>query len=69
MIEVALISEQEMTYDEAVLYCAFLDYNGHRDWRLPTRSEYLDVIGISGWYVGRSSELVSKWKVCPVRDI
>jgi hypothetical protein len=69
MLEVAPISDHEMTYEEAVLYCAFLDYNGHRDWRLPDRAEYMDVIGISGWYVCRSSEWVSKWKVCPVRDV
>ena len=69
MIEVAPLSTEELTYDEAVLYCTFLDYNEHTDWRLPDRAEYLDVIGISGWYVDRGSEWVSKWKVCPVRDV
>lgn len=69
MIELAPLSKEELTYDEAILYCTFLDYNGHTDWRLPTRVEYLDVIGISGWYDGRDGEWVPKWKVCPVRDI
>lgn len=40
MIELAPRSKNEMTYAEAVMYCVFLDYNGHTDWRLPTRAEY-----------------------------
>ena len=26
--------------DEAVLYCQFLEYDGHNDWRLPTMREW-----------------------------
>jgi hypothetical protein len=31
-------------YDDAALYCKFLDYGGYRDWRLPTA---LEVISLS----------------------
>lgn len=41
MIERAPMSEKRMTYDDAVLYCQFLEYNDHRDWRMPTRSEWV----------------------------
>lgn len=69
MIVIAPLTENTMSYDEALLYCAFLDYNGHRDWRLPTRDEYDSNVSIWGWYAGRSSEWAVSYKVCPVRDI
>ena len=40
MLDFAPHSRTRLTYDEAVLYCFFLDYKGHRDWRLPTEYEY-----------------------------
>ena len=69
MLALAPISEKEMTYSEAILYCTFCQHDDYTDWRLPDRAEWLDVIGITGWYDGRGSEWVSKWKVCPVRDV
>jgi|LakMenEpi03Aug12_release.lakeMendotaPanAssembly.Ray.scaffolds.fasta_scaffold00172_89 hypothetical protein len=51
-IEFAPISDNEMSYGEAILYCQFLECNGHKDWRLPTRPEWhknLDVL-LSSWY-------------------
>lgn len=29
----------DMSYDAALMYCFFLEYNGHNDWRLPTFDE------------------------------
>ena len=53
MIEKAPAAEKEMTYGEAILYCQFLEYNGHRDWRLPTQDEYLmdDEIVSGCWHI------------------
>jgi hypothetical protein len=64
MIEIAPRSENAMTYDEAILYCQFLDYKGHTDWRMPTLDE---TIRHHGWYVDSKSKLL--WGVSPVRDI
>ena len=77
MIEFAPGSEREMTYDDAILYCQFLEYNGHRDWRLPTRQEYeADIANGSAmawrWFTNRnidhSAAFTTYW-VLPVRDI
>lgn len=40
MIEIAPLSDFPMTYDEAWLYCATLEHNGHNDWRIPTDYEF-----------------------------
>ena len=74
MIEVAPRSEEIMTYEEAVLYSRFLDYNGHNDWRLPTSDEYKNnekIINFA-WYDGLNEEQL--WKnnnrfAMPVRTI
>lgn len=55
-----------VTYEEAVLYCQFLDYNGHKDWRLPTRSEHNE--DLTGWYYPPQS-VVYRMHVVPVRDV
>ncbi len=68
MIEIARQSTHEMTYEEAILYCHFLEYNGHRDWRMPTHTEYSEHPGIWGWFVNRSS-WSSSYCVVPVRDV
>lgn len=54
MIEFAPISEKRMTYDEAVLYCAFCSYDDHNDWRMLTRDE---------WYVLANCHRVVTWLV------
>ena len=41
MIETAPASYNLMTYDEAVMYCAFCRHDGLSDWRLPTVGEYI----------------------------
>jgi hypothetical protein len=66
MIEIAPMSKNKMTYDEAVLYCQFLDYNGHTDWRLPTKDDHAD---IWGWHESEVDPIIEKWYVYPVRDI
>jgi hypothetical protein len=70
MIELAPMSENNMTYDEAVLYCQFLEYNGHTDWRLPTYDEYQNAEhNIWGWFLNRDRPNSLRWRVCPVRDV
>jgi hypothetical protein len=59
----------KMTYDEAVLYCKFLDYDGHIDWRLPTWDEYQTNSGIFGWFLDRKQLSRARWGVTPVRDV
>jgi hypothetical protein len=69
MIELALRTRKVMSYDEALLYCQFLDYDGHKDWRLPTWVEYNEYSSLYGWYVNRSPGSFPYYSVTPVRDI
>lgn len=69
MIEYAPVSKNKMTYDEAIVYCQFLKYNGYRDWRLPTREDYFLFGNIYGWYLDRERTANSEHPVKPVRDI
>jgi hypothetical protein len=66
MIEFAPRSEKYMTYDEAILYCSFCDYNGHRDWRMTTFDEYYE-FDISGWYLNDPAS--GQYTVVPVREV
>jgi hypothetical protein len=72
MIEFAPRSSKLMTYDEAVLYCQFLDYGGHKDWRIPTHSEWLYEMGATNcWHQERMHLPYHpvQWFVIPVREI
>lgn len=70
MIEVALKTKNEMTYDAALLYCQFLDYNGYKDWRLPTYDEWNHTDDMEWcWYINRNTIKYSVWRVFPVRDV
>jgi hypothetical protein len=40
VIEWAPQSIDIMSYNDAILYCVFLDYNDHRDWRIPTLQDF-----------------------------
>jgi hypothetical protein len=67
MIEYGSIPDYAFSYDEAFLYCLTLDYNGHKDWRLPTPDEYNDSSAIFCWYTTKSKSY-SKQHCLPVRD-
>ena len=54
-----------MTYDEAVLYCQFLDYDGYTNWRLPTRTEW----NHDWWFWFQDRDETRTLYVRPVRDI
>ena len=67
-----------LTYDEAVMYCFFLEHNGYRDWRMPTMYEFLftlslpDSYDIWVWYIGRDSIVSSpstRHTLIPVRTV
>lgn len=46
MIELAPTSDKPMTYDEALMYCMFLEHSGKKGWRLPTVDEWLSEVHI-----------------------
>lgn len=50
MIEIAPRSLNDMSFEEALLYCIFCDHAGHKDWRLPTSKEYRGYAIIFSWY-------------------
>ena len=66
MIEFAPRSKNVMTYDEALLYCQFLDYGDHKDWRLPVEDEYSSN-NMHCWYLNDTESGI--WSVVPVRDV
>lgn len=70
MIELAPTSSNNMTYEEALLYCSFCDHNGNTDWRMPTRDEYDVDTTIYGWTVSENDLMgpIKMW-VTPVRDV
>ena len=67
MIEVAPPSNA-MSYDEALLYCQFLEHNGYSDWRMPTKQEWLDNDNIIGWHTTIRLQHLDR-SVIPVRDV
>jgi hypothetical protein len=68
MIEKAPRSEKSLSYDDALLYCQFLEYDSHRDWRIPTVDEYFE-FDIWGWYSGDPEARSGVYRVVPVRSI
>lgn len=70
MIEKAPVSKQLRTYSEALLYCQFLSYNDHIDWRLPTADEYRQ-FDLWGWYYDDPLANTDRgpYQVIAVRDI
>jgi|694.fasta_scaffold00172_78 hypothetical protein len=72
MLALAPISEKEMTYSEAILYCTFCQHDDYTDWRLPTKDEYFaeDEIVTGCWNTGWYNDAMTGRRiVCPVRDI
>ena len=49
MIEFAPTASN-LTLSGAIIYCQFLTYNGHTDWRLPTFEEYQEYAELHGWH-------------------
>lgn len=73
MIDIAPSSSDTMTYDDALLYCQFLEYDGYRDWCMPTEEEWinLDHIQLMSWWcddvnIKNDGIFLS---VVPVRDV
>jgi hypothetical protein len=75
MIELAPVALHRMTFDDAVLYCQFLDYNGYRDWRLPTTVEFFAYSStglVASWFSDDDDHVKGPntiYTVMPVRDI
>lgn len=69
-IELAPMSETELTYEEAKMYCFTLTYDGKIGWRLPRYEEYCTIPQLAGWH---EQDLVidDGWtrNVIPVRDL
>lgn len=57
-----------MSFNEALLYCQFLEYRGYKDWRLPTFNECVE-LGSIGWSTNDREDNKSKHTVVPVRDV
>ena len=70
-IEIAEVSDKNFTYEEAVMYCFFLEIDGKKGWRLPTKQEYNSSNNIWGWYQdderNKSGDL-QHYRITPVRD-
>lgn len=84
MVEAAPRSKNEMTYDDALLYCSFCNHGGHTDWRMPSQFEYYSVVitepNFACWYTDLHERsrywwsrygvrLDAEWHVIPVRDV
>ena len=69
-IEIAEVSDKNFTYDEAVIYCFFLQIDGKKGWRLPTEREYNSYNNIWGWYQDdERNKNLHHFRITPVRDI
>ena len=68
-IEIGPISQESMSYDNAILYCFSVNIDGKIGWRMPTFYEYIELHAM-GWYVyddlRYSNDL---YPVTPVRDL
>ena len=66
-IEIAPTSENLLTYDEAMMYCFVLSFNGKDGWRMPTDREFQNNCRIRGWYL--NEQCPEPLPVTPVRDL
>jgi hypothetical protein len=71
-IEIAEVSDKNFTYEEAIMYCFFLEIDGKKGWRLPTEQEYNSYNNVWGWYQDdqryKPGDL-QHFRITPVRDI
>lgn len=62
------------TWDDAWMYCLTLDYDGHKDWRMPTASETIfEIISeVEVWVVENERYILdyptATFSCYPVRD-
>lgn len=73
-IAVAPVSEKELLYSEALLYCSFCNHGGYTDWRLATKNEYFGDRRVIGWYDENPwnthiSKTIDRRHFTPVRTI
>jgi hypothetical protein len=70
MTEFAPMVFHQLTYNDAWMYCVTLEYDGHKDWRLPTFLEWCNRNDLLGWYENATVQAATSVRaVCPVRDI
>ena len=62
-IERAPKSEFKMSYEDALMYCLFYEYQGKRGWRLPTADEFQES---TSWYANEEQSK-RKYFCSPVR--
>jgi|LakMenEpi03Aug12_release.lakeMendotaPanAssembly.Ray.scaffolds.fasta_scaffold673261_2 hypothetical protein len=68
MLELAPPSEK-MTYDEAIMYCFWLEHDGKKGWRMPTHEEWAKTKGIMvyTWRQNDHRTMMDTMPVVPVR--
>lgn len=74
MIQLGFLSKNEMTYDEAVVYCFFYNQKGSTGWRMPTEEETYDLYdGDEGIWYEHDDQVEyydgDCWFALPVRDV
>jgi|688.fasta_scaffold00172_105 hypothetical protein len=68
MIEIAPKSNH-LLYEDALLYCAFCNHAGYKDWRMPTKEEWRIYCDSIGWHLNDPSSREFRYPIIPVRDI
>jgi hypothetical protein len=68
-IEIGPRSKDNISFDEAWLYCACLFHNDRSDWRLPTADEYMNHSGVHYDSFSEGDTFDELNYVTPVRDI
>lgn len=61
---------EDISYDQAFLYCITLAHDYHKDWRLPSFDEVAsspNLMLANCWFEGRMTEHL--WQCTPVRTL
>lgn len=75
MFEQAPAAINELTYEEALMYCHFCNHNGYIDWRMPTKDEFIimSADGIWCWDIsdvnGIDHQAGDTFHTIPVRTV
>jgi hypothetical protein len=70
--EYGIRSPDRLTFDEAFLYCLTHNFNGHKDWYMPTFTMWVFDDVITGWHSSAKLQRDISYdisRVIPVRDI